>query len=128
MTAKETTHAKTPLVTSKFHVRGNEFVGKVISAKAPKTVTVQREIVVYVSKYERYKKVRSNVHAHNPEWINAKENDIVKIGETRRLSKTKAFVVTEIVGHAKTLVTHEEMVEGMKKHAVKTEEKKEGNE
>ena len=94
-----------------FHVRGNEFVGKVISAKAPKTVTVEREITVYVSKYERYKKVRSKIHAHNPEWMNAKENDIVQIGETRKISKTKAFVVTKILGHAKAIREREEMKE-----------------
>lgn len=99
---------------NKFHVRGNEFVGRVISAKAPKTVTVEREMTVYIPKYERYKKVRSKVHAHNPEWINAKENDIVKIGETRKLSKTKAFVITQIMGHAKNAVEHEEMTEGMR--------------
>ena len=119
-TAKQT-HA------NEYPVRGNEFVGKVVSAKAPKTVTVMREIVVYNSKFERYKKVRSKVHAHNPEWINAKENDIVKIGETRKISKTKAFIVTEIVGHARADVTHEEMTEGTKHMKVK-EEKNESEE
>ena len=94
-------------------VRGNEFVGKVVSAKAPKTATVEREITLYVSKFERYKKARSRVHAHNPEWINAKEGDIVRIGETRKLSKTKAFMITEIVGHAKQEMKREEMKEGM---------------
>jgi len=97
-----------------FPVRGNEFVGKVVSAKAPKTVTILREIVVWVPKYERYKKLSSKVHAHNPEWINAKEDDIVRVGETRRISKTKAFVITEIVGHAKQAIVHEDMTEGMK--------------
>ncbi|MEK6820834.1 MAG: 30S ribosomal protein S17 [archaeon] len=97
-----------------YPVRGNEIVGKVISDKAPKTVTVEREIVVYVPKYERYKKLRSRVHAHNPEWMNAKEGDIVRIGETRKISKTKAFIVTEIIGHARAASTHDEMTEGSK--------------
>lgn len=91
-----------------YPVRGNEFTGRVTSAKTPKMVTVLREIVVYIPKFERYKKVRSKVHAHNPEWINAKENDVVKIGETRKISKTKAFIVTEIVGHSRASVTHED--------------------
>ncbi|MEK6970071.1 MAG: 30S ribosomal protein S17 [archaeon] len=107
-----------------YPVRGNELVGKVVSAKTPKMVTVEREMVVYLSKYERYKKVKSTVHAHNPESINAKEGDIVTIGETRKISKTKNFIVTQIVGHAKTLATHEEMTEGMRTKT-KTAEKEE---
>ena len=98
---------------SGFAVRGNELVGKVISAKAPLTVTVEREITVYIPKFERYKKIRSKVHAHNPTTMNAKEGDIVRIGETRKISKTKAFIVTEIMGHAKAEVKREEMKEGM---------------
>lgn len=76
-------------------VRGNVFTGKVVSAKADKTVTVKRTLVRYLPKYERYKKVRSKVAAHNPACIAASEGDTVKIGETRRLSKTKSFVVME---------------------------------
>ena len=37
------------------------------------------------------------MQAYNPECINAKTGDVVSIGETRRLSKTKAFVVTGIL-------------------------------
>lgn len=98
---------------SEFAVRGNELVGTVTSAKAPLTVTVQREITVYIPKFERYKKIRSKVHAHNPITMNAKEGDIVRIGETRKISKTKAFIVTEIIGHAKVEMKREEMKEGM---------------
>lgn len=107
---------------NEYPVRGNEFTGKVTSAKTPKMVTVLREIVVYIPKFERYKKVRSKVHAHNPEWINAKENDIVKIGETRKISKTKAFIVTEIVGRARADVTHEDTEKKNVKHVAKPTE------
>lgn len=78
-------------------VRGNVFTGTVISAKSPKTVTLEREIIKYVPKYERYKKTRSRISAHNPACINAKEGDLVKAGETRKVSKTKSFVVIEKV-------------------------------
>jgi len=78
-------------------VRGNTLTGLVVSAKAPKTVTVERKITSYVSKYQRYKKGKSKIQAHNPESINAKEGDTVKIGETRKLSKTKSFIVLEIL-------------------------------
>jgi small subunit ribosomal protein S17 len=78
-------------------VRGNVFTGKVTSSKPSKTVTVERKMVRYLPKFERYKKVRSKIYAHNPACINAKEGDRVRIGETRKLSKTKGFVVLEIL-------------------------------
>ena len=82
-------------------VRGNIFKVKVINAKAQKTVTVERELIQFIPKYERYLKKRSRMHAHNPECVAAKEGDIVRIGETRRLSRTKGFVVLEKVGEIK---------------------------
>jgi len=81
----------------KYSIRGNVFTGRVISAKAEKTVTVEREIQHRVRKYERYKKVKSRIKAHNPVEIGAKEGDIVRFGETRKISKTKGFVVLEII-------------------------------
>ena len=79
-------------------IRGNIFTGKVISDKPDKTVIVERTLTHYDPKYERYRKARSKIAAHNPGCINAKENDLVKIGETRKLSKTKSFVVLEKIG------------------------------
>lgn len=80
-----------------YSVRGDVFVGKIVSAKSAKTVTVERPIIHWVKKYERYKKLKSRVKAHNPEWVNAKEGDTVRIGETRKISKTKSFIVMEIL-------------------------------
>lgn len=77
--------------------RGNIFTGKVISDKMDKTVIVLRELTQFIQKYERYKKVKSKIAAHNPPEINAKIGDVVTIAETRRLSKTKSFIVTGIV-------------------------------
>lgn len=90
-------------------VRGNIFTGKVVSAKARKTATVERVLTQFVPKFERYKKARSRIAAYNPDCIAAKENDIVKIGECRKLSKTKAFVV---LGIEKKM--NEEVVKGDK--------------
>ncbi len=81
-------------------VRGKTFVGKVVSAKMHKTVVVEWERRTLIPKFERYEKRRSKVSAHNPENINAQEGDIVKIRETRPLSKTKNFAVVEIVTKA----------------------------
>jgi small subunit ribosomal protein S17 len=81
----------------KLSIRGNTFEGTVTSAKAQKTAKVERKLTHYVPKYERYKKIRSKITAHNPPEINAKEGDTVRIGETRKLSKTKAFTILEII-------------------------------
>lgn len=78
-------------------VRGAVFEGKVVSAKAEKTVKVERILTTFIPKFERYKKTTSVINAHNPEKINAKEGDIVRIGETRKISKTKSFVVIEVI-------------------------------
>lgn len=74
-------------------VRGNVYTGKVIRAKAAKTVLVERKGAKYVRKFERYKKVRSRIFAHKPECMDINVGDVVRIGETRKLSKTKSFVV-----------------------------------
>ncbi len=78
-------------------IRGNILRGKVLSAKADKTVTVEQEITHYIKKYERYMKKKTKIHAHNPKCINAKEGDIVEIGETKKLSKTKNFIVLKVI-------------------------------
>ncbi|AEF96452.1 30S ribosomal protein S17 [Methanotorris igneus] len=82
-------------------VRGQMFEGVVVSDKAHKTVVIKREIVKYLKKYERYEKRTSKLVAHNPECINAKVGDIVRVMECRPISKTKSFVVIEKLGHVK---------------------------
>ncbi len=76
-------------------LRGRTFIGTVVSAKAQKTATIQWERRINVPKYERYEKRRSKIQAHNPPSIAAKEGDLVKVMETRPLSKTKNFIIIE---------------------------------
>ncbi len=78
-------------------IRGIKLSGKVVSAKAKKTAIVEIDYTKYMYKYERYLRKRSRIPAYNPDCMAAKEGDIVNIDETRRLSKTKSFVVTKIV-------------------------------
>jgi ribosomal protein S17 len=78
--------------------RGMFIQGKVVSAKRRKTVTVEREMVRYLSKYSRWAKFRSRISAHVPSDIEIKEGDMVEIGQTRKISKTKSWVVTKIIG------------------------------
>jgi len=88
---------ETKPVSSGHSVRGSIFVGKVISAKSPKTITIERKTTQYIRKFERYKKSKSKISAHIPEGMEVNEGDMVKIGETKKISKTKSFVVLEIV-------------------------------
>ena len=69
-----------------------------ISAKRSKTAKVGWERRYDLKKYERYERRRSQLHAHNPPCIDAKEGDMVKIRECRPLSKTKNFIIVEKTG------------------------------
>ncbi|MBN1502025.1 30S ribosomal protein S17 [Candidatus Woesearchaeota archaeon] len=78
-------------------LRGRSFLGTVLSAKMQRTAIIKWERKSFVKKYERYETKRTKVKVHNPDCINAKEGDIVKIIESRPLSKTKKFSIIEIV-------------------------------
>jgi len=78
-------------------VRGIILEGVVVSDKMDKTVVVLHEYLHFVKKYKRYEKRRKKIHAHNPPCINAKVGDVVKIAETRPISKTVSFVVIQVV-------------------------------
>lgn len=77
-------------------VRGKLFHGKVSSAKAKQTVTLQKEAPVYISKFRRYARGKSMIHAHLPACIITKEGDHVLAAECRPLSKSVFFVVVEV--------------------------------
>lgn len=70
--------------------------GKVISDKMQSTVIVETISFVSHPVYKKTLKRKSKFVAHNPE-NKAKLGDMVKIIETRPLSKTKRWKVVEIV-------------------------------
>jgi len=74
-------------------------VGRVVSNKADKTVTVRIERQVKHPLYGKYIKRSSKVHAHD-EQNSCGEGDLVKIAQCRPVSKTKAWQVVEIVERA----------------------------
>ena len=84
----------------KVRVRGTLLVGKVIKARMQRTAVVEIEYLVWIPKYMRYERRRSRIHAHNPPCINAKEGDIVLIGETRPLAKSVAFAILGVLKRA----------------------------
>ena len=75
-------------------------VGRVVSDKADKTVTVMLERLVKHPLYGKYIKRSTKVHAHD-EDNSCGEGDLVKISECRPLSKTKSWRVIEIMERAK---------------------------
>lgn len=84
-------------IHSSIKTRGRVFEGKVIKAKMAKTITIEWPRRFYLSKYERFEKRRSRVKAHNSACIGAKQGDRVRIAECRPISKSKAFVVVEVL-------------------------------
>ena len=76
-----------------------------------------------IPKYERYKKTKTVVIAHNPQCLNAVEGDMVKIAECRPLGKTKNFVVLKVLGKAdKYEMEKDALAEGKHKQKKKEQE------
>jgi small subunit ribosomal protein S17 len=73
-----------------------EFIGKVISNKMDKTVVVAVEKYVPHPLYKKRVKKTSKFYAHDEE-NKCKEGDIVRIRESRPISKLKRWVVVEIL-------------------------------
>lgn len=76
--------------------------GKVVSDKMDKTVTVLVERKVKHPLYGKVVRRSSKIHAHD-EQNQYGIGDVVVISESRPLSKTKAWVVTELVEKAHTV-------------------------
>jgi len=74
-------------------------VGRVVSDKMDKTVTVLIERRVKHPMYDKIIVRSSKYHAHNDN-NEAKAGDLVQIEECRPLSKTKAWVVTKLLEKA----------------------------
>ena len=78
----------------------NTFVGRVASNKMNKTV------VVRVEKVRRHRLYHRNIHYHVKYYAHDEQNactmgDLVRIVETRPLSKTKRWLVTDVLERAK---------------------------
>ena len=74
-------------------------VGRVVSNKMDKTVTVRVERLIKHPLYGKYIRRSSKVHAHD-ENNDCNEGDTVRIAQTRPVSKTKAWAVIEVVERA----------------------------
>jgi small subunit ribosomal protein S17 len=76
--------------------RRNEKVGQVVSTKMQKTIVVEVEMRKAHAKYKRIVKSNRKFYAHDEENT-ARVGDVVRIRETRPLSKLKRWNLEEIV-------------------------------
>ena len=77
-------------------LRGKMISGTIVSHKAKNMVVVEREYSRFVSKYKRYERSQSRLHAFISDCMDASEGNKVKIAECRPLSKTISFAVVEV--------------------------------
>ena len=71
-------------------------IGRVVSDKMDKTVTVLVERRVKHPMYDKIIVRSTKYHAHN-DSNSAKSGDLVEIQESRPISKTKAWTVTKLL-------------------------------
>ncbi len=89
-------------------LRGQVLEGTVVSTSMQRTAVVERVLLHYVSKFERYEKRRRRYLAHAPPCLNAVVGHRVRIAEARPLSKLVSFCVVEDLGEAAHRVRGEE--------------------
>ncbi len=72
------------------------YVGRVVSDKMDKTIVVEISSRKQHPKYRKRIVRSTKLHAHDENNV-AKDGDLVKIMETRPLSKTKRYRLVEVV-------------------------------
>eukprot|EP00475_Leptophrys_vorax_P011586 TRINITY_DN1814_c0_g1_i1.p1 TRINITY_DN1814_c0_g1~~TRINITY_DN1814_c0_g1_i1.p1 ORF type:complete len:163 (+),score=21.25 TRINITY_DN1814_c0_g1_i1:91-579(+) len=85
--------------TGNVSIRGRILSGTVLSTKMNRTITIRRDYLHFVPKYQRYEKRHSNLSAHVSPCFRVKEGDQVIVGQCRPLSKTVRFNVLKVVPH-----------------------------
>lgn len=75
-------------------------LGTVVSDKADKTITVRVDIVRRHRRYEKVVRQSATVHAHD-EQNEASAGDVVRVVESRPLSRTKRWRLVEVVEKAR---------------------------
>lgn len=80
--------------------RRNEVIGQVISDKMDKTISVLTYRLVKHSRYQKYIR-RTTVFKAHDEKNEAKVGDRVRLTQSRPLSKTKRWNLSEVVDRAR---------------------------
>jgi small subunit ribosomal protein S17 len=74
--------------------------GTVVSAKPDKTIVVRIDVARRHRKYEKIVRSTTKLHAHD-EANDAGEGDLVRVSESRPLSRTKRWKLEEVLERAK---------------------------
>jgi small subunit ribosomal protein S17 len=74
--------------------------GVVVSDKAEKTITVRIDVARRHRRYEKIVRSSSTVHAHD-ENNDANEGDVVRVIESRPLSRTKRWALVDVLERAR---------------------------
>lgn len=90
----------TPSTERTRHGKPKERQGKVVSNKGDKSITVRIDTAHRHPVYEKIVRRTHKIHAHD-EQNEASEGDVVRVIETRKLSKTKHWRLIEIVEKAR---------------------------
>ena len=82
---------------STIRIRGKVMDGIVVSMKSTNTAVIRQDYVHFVRKFQRYERRNSRIAAHVPECLSdvIKIGDLVRIGECRKISKNKSFIVLD---------------------------------
>jgi len=91
-----------PLAPVHAPVQGSRRVrqGVVVSDKAEKTITIRIDIARRHRRYEKIVRSSSTVHAHD-ETNDANVGDVVRVIESRPLSRTKRWTLVDVVERAR---------------------------
>ncbi len=78
-------------------IRGKITQGVVVSKKSKNTVIIRRDYVQFIKKYQRYERRNTRLACHLPDCLlsEIEIGDLVKVGESRKISKSKAFIILE---------------------------------
>ncbi|MGI0071000.1 MAG: 30S ribosomal protein S17 [Thermoplasmata archaeon] len=91
-------------------LRGQVIEGTVVSTAMQHTAVVERTLLHFVPKFERYEKRRRRYLVHAPPCLPVPVGHRVRIAETRPLSKLVAFCIVEDLGEAALRISGEETV------------------
>lgn len=91
--------AGTEQEVTKDTVRGRSVVGRVVSSRMDRTITVLVERREPHPLYRKYVRRSTRLHAHDEDNA-CNEGDTVRIQECRPLSKTKSWRLVEILERA----------------------------
>lgn len=84
--------------TGNVAIRGRLLTGVVKSLKMKRTLTIRRDYLHYIKKYNRFEKRHKNISAHvSPCFLDIELGDSVLVGQCRPLSKTVRFNVLKVM-------------------------------